>query len=77
VELSKKDQGLVKVVACREDEPICNDELSDPDGPFFFLYATFFKKILICLPLSISEKELLTELNITAAQLHPNSWAFI
>ena len=26
VALSKKDQGLVKVVACREDEPICSNE---------------------------------------------------
>jgi len=27
--------------------------------------------------LSIFEKELLTKLNVTPAQLHPNSWAFI
>jgi len=54
--LSKKDQGLVKVVACREDEPICSDESSDHDGPFCFFYATFFKKVILRLPLSIFEK---------------------
>ena len=44
VALSKKEQGLVKVVACREDEPICSDESSNADGPFCFSYATFFLK---------------------------------
>ena len=29
------------------------------------------------LPLSIFEKELLTELNVVPAQLHPNNWPFI
>ena len=29
------------------------------------------------LPLSIFEKELLTELNVAPAQLHPNNWAFV
>ena len=34
--LGKKDQNLVKVVACREGEPIYCDESSDSDGPFLF-----------------------------------------
>jgi len=33
--------------------------------------------VLFRLPLSIIKKELLTELNVAPAQLHPNSWAFI
>jgi len=37
----------------------------------------FFEKVLLHLPLSIFEKELLTELNVAPAQLHPNIWAFI
>jgi len=56
---------------------VCCDESSDPDGPFCFFYTTFFKKVLLRLPLSIFEKELLTELNVAPAQLHLNSWAFI
>jgi len=44
---------------------------------FCFFYATFFKKVLIRLPLFILEKELLTELNVAPAHLHLNSWAFI
>ena len=75
--LSKKDENLVKVVACREGEPICSDESLDLNRLFCFFYATFFTKVLLCLPLSIFEKELLTKLNVAPAQLHPNSWAFI
>ena len=40
--LSKKDENLVKVVVCREDKLVCSDESSDPDGPFYFFYTTFF-----------------------------------
>ena len=58
---------------CREGEPICCDESSDPDGPFCYFCATFFKKVLLRLPLSIFEKQLLTKLNVAHAKLHPNS----
>jgi len=75
--LSKKHESLVKVVEIREVEPICSAESSNSYGPFCFFYATFFKKVLLRLPLSIFEKELLIELNVAPAQLHPNSWAFI
>jgi len=71
--MSKKYEGCVKIVECKEGEPICCDESSYPDGPFCYFYATFFKKVLLRLPLSIFEKELLTELNVAFAQLHPNS----
>jgi len=75
--LSKKREGFVKTVECREGEPVCCDESSDPNGPFCFFYATFFKKGPLRLPLSIFEKEILTELNVSPTQLHPNSWDFI
>jgi len=31
----------------------------------------------MCLPFSRFERELLTEINVAPAQLHPNSWAFV
>ena len=55
--MSKRHEGNVKTVECREGEPICCDESSDPGGPFCFFYVTFFKKVLLRLPLSIFEKE--------------------
>ena len=43
---------------------MCCDESSDPEGPFYFFYATLsLKKVFMRLPLSIFEKELLIELN--------------
>ena len=47
------------------------------DGPFCFVYTTLFKKVKLKFPFTRFERELLTELNIAAAQLHPNSWAFV
>ena len=44
------DRGL-KLVPCREYEPVCCDEFSDPDGPFCYFYTTVFKKVLFRLPL--------------------------
>jgi len=75
--LSKRHEGFVKTVECRENGHLCCDESSDPDGPFCFFYAMFFKKVLLRFPLSIFENKLLTELNVALSQLHPNSWAFI
>jgi len=59
------------------DEPLCCDEIISPNKPFCYFYATIFKRVLIRLPLSVFEKELLTELNVAPSQLHPNSWAFV
>jgi len=75
--MSKRYKSHVKPVESREGKPIYCDEFSDPEGPFCFFYATFFKKVLLHLPLSIFEKEFLTELNVAPSQLHPNIWAFI
>jgi len=64
-------------VACREGEPVCVDEASDPEGPFCFIYLTIFRRLGLRLPLTPFERTLLTEVNIAPAQLHPNSWAFV
>jgi len=53
------------------DDKRSNDEL------FCFIYATLFKKVKLRFPFTRLERELLTELNIAPAQLHPNSWAFV
>ena len=65
------------VLPCLPDEPICADEKANNGELFCFLYATFFKKVKLRLPFTRFERELLTELDIAPAQLHPNSWAFV
>ena len=54
--MSKRHEGNVKIVVCREGEPKYCDESSDRSGSFCFFYAMFFKKVLLCLPLSIFKK---------------------
>jgi len=53
------------------------DHRSNGGKPFFFLYQTMFKRTGLRLPFSGFERELLTEINVAPAQLHPNNWAFI
>jgi len=60
----KRHDRFIRIVECREDEPVCYDEFSDPKGPFCLFYATLFKKICLRLPLSIFKNELLIELNV-------------
>jgi len=48
--MSKKYERFVKTVECREGEPVCCDESSDPDGPFFYFYATFSKRFFFSFP---------------------------
>jgi len=62
----ENDRGL-KLVPCREDELVCCDESSDPDGPFCYFYTTVFKTVLLRLPLYNFKKELLTEINVALA----------
>jgi len=54
--LSKIDENWVKVVVYGEGEPMCCDKLSNPNGPFFFFYDTFFTKLRLRLPLKIKDK---------------------
>ena len=75
--LGRENDRSIKLGPCREDEPICCDESSNPNGPFCYFYTTVLKKFILRLPLYNFEKELLTEINVASTQLHPNSWAFV
>lgn len=75
--LSRVHKRFVKVVACEPDEQVCRDNYCDSSRPFCFFYGTVFIKLYLHLPLTIFEKEILTELNFCPTQLHLNSWAFI
>jgi len=65
----RHDEDIV-VLPCTPGEPICGDERSNNGVPLF-------KRIGMRLPFSGFERELLTEINVAPAQLHPNSWAFV
>jgi len=53
------------------------DDKSNGGKPFFFLYQAVFKRICLRLPFTTFKMELLTEVNVAPAQLHPNGWAFV
>ena len=67
----------MRVVPCRVNQPVFYDESSDSEGPLCFIYSTIFKKLFLRLPFASFERALLIEINVTPAQLHPNSWAFV
>jgi len=67
----------VKVLPCKEGEPVCVDDRASPEEPLFFMYAITFKRLKLRLPFTGFERALLTEVNVALAQLHPNSWAFV
>ena len=73
----KQHDSKVAVLPCLPDEPVCADDKGSNDELFCFIYTTVFKKVKLRLPFTRFERELLIELNISPAQLHPNSWAFI
>ena len=69
--------AYVSIQPCVVGEPVCADERTNNGEPFFFLYATIFKRIKLRLPFTGFERALLTEINVAPAQLHPNNWAFV
>jgi len=73
----KDHDKYVRMVACREGEPVCFDEAFDPEGPFCFIYSTLFRRLGFRLPFTPFERTLLTEVNVAPAQLHPNNWMFV
>ena len=73
----KEHDSKVAVLPCFPGEPVCADDKGSNGELFCFIYTTVFKKVKLRLPFTRFERELLTELNIAPAQLHPNSWAFI
>jgi len=73
----KEHDSKVAVLPCFPGEPVCADDKGSNDDLFCFIYTPVFKKVKLRLPFTRFERELLTELNIAPAQLHPNSWAFV
>ena len=73
----KEHDSKVIVLPCLPGEPISADDKGNNGELFCFIYATLFKKVKLRFPFTRFERELLTELNIAPAQLHPNSWAFV
>ena len=69
--------AYVSVQPCPLGEPICANDRTNNGEPFFFLYATVFKRIKLRLSFSSFEWTLLTEVNVAPAQLHSNNWAFM
>ena len=74
---NKEHDDKVSVRPCPPGEPICTDNQGSDDAPFCFVYTTMFKKVKLRFPFTRFERELLTELDIALAKLHPNSWAFV
>jgi len=73
----RESDAYISVHPCAEGEPVCVDNRANEGEPFFFFYQTVFKRITQRLPFTSFERELLTEVNVAPAQLHPNSWAFV
>jgi len=73
----RESDAYISVRPCAEGKPMCIDNRATEGEPFFFFYQTVFKHIRQRLPFTSFERELLTEVNVAPAQLHPNSWAFV
>jgi len=68
----KRHDYDIAVLLCTLGEPVCGDEWANNGVPFFYFYQVVFKRIRMRLPFSRFERELLTEINVALAQLHPN-----
>jgi len=69
--------AYIFVRPCAEGEPVCVDNRANDGEPFLFFYQIVFKRNRQRPPFNSFERQLLTEINVAPAQLHPNSWAFI
>ena len=67
----KRHDDDIAVFPCTLGEPVCGDERANNGVPFFYFYQVVFKRIGMRLSFSRFERELLTEINIAPAQLHP------
>ena len=68
----KEHDKKMMVLPCSPDMPVCVDDKGNTGGLFCLIYTTLFKKVKLRFPFTRFERELLTELDIVAAQLHPN-----
>ena len=73
----KRHDDEIAVLPCTLGELVCGDERANNGVPFFYFYQVVFKRIEMRLSFSRFERELLTEINIAPAQLHPIGWAFV
>ena len=74
---SKEHDDKVVIRPCLPREPVCTENEGNNGHPFCFIYTTAFKKVKLRFPFTRFERELLTELDIAPAQLHPNGWTFV
>ena len=73
----RESNAYVSVCPYAKGEPVCVDDRANEGEPFFFLYATVFKRIKLRLPLTGFERATLTKINVAPTQLHPNSLSFM
>ena len=73
----KENDDKVAIRPCLPGKPVCTDNDGNDGHPSCFIYVTVFKKVKLRFPLTRFERELLTELDIAPAQLHPNDWALV
>jgi len=72
-----RHDAYISVRPCTAGKTVCEDNRSNGEEPFFIFYQIVFQRVGLRLPFTSFERELLTEVNVAPAQLHPNSWAFI
>ena len=64
----REHDAYVLVRPCREGEPVCADDRTNPaEEPFFFMYFSIFMQFKLRLPFTGFERALLTEVNVVLA----------